>query len=230
MTQKYDQTFDMYTTNWGTTGQKLNDFFETIFTLNAGDTAPINPRDGEPWLDTSNGFTDAVLKIYNGTEWVLANEYNPYIKELKLARGSKESIWERLEVALNEDGTLKSNLEENMTEWIDSSSSPSYVSDSEFSIPGDNTDIYNKNRRIKATLDASIVYSSIESSTYDSVNDKTVVSLYDAVIDSSLQKIEHGLIKSGIEGSQPRPIYKDDNDGSLYSLKIIDGSLAMEVR
>lgn len=228
MTQNYDPTFDIYNENWGTTGQKLNDFFETIFSLNAGSEPPDNPVDGMPWLDVSDGWDNAVLKFYNSSEWVLANEYNPYIKELKLARGSKESVWERLEVALNEDGTLKSDLEENMAEWVDSGLTPSYTSGTEFSVPGDQTDIFNSNRKVKATLDSSSVYSSVRSSSYDSDNDETTVTLYDSVLDSTLQKIEHGLIKPGPKGSQAQPIYKDDTGDSEYFLKVIDGSLAIE--
>lgn len=201
--QGYDFNFDIYASKWGTTGNKLNDFFKAIFSLNAGETAPATPLQGMPWLDISAGWNDAMLKFYDGNNWVLANEYSPYVKDLKLSTGSKSNLWERLDVSINPDGTLKSGLAENMTEWIDSGLTPIYIADDEFEIPGDQRDIFVQNRKIKATLDSENVYFEVESSNYDSFNEVTNVILSDSVINSSISKIEHGLIKPGATGSLP---------------------------
>lgn len=202
--QGYDYTFDIYANRWGDTGNQIETFFKAIFSLNAGENPPSEPLQGSPWLDISAGWDNALLKFYNGSNWVLANEYNPYIKDLKLAAGSKESLSQRIEVAINEDGTLKASAAENMTEWINSGLTPTYVADNEFEVDGDQSDIFAVNRKIKATLDASSVYSAVESVNYDSFNNSTKVVLFRPIIDSTITKIEHGLIKPGPEGSNPK--------------------------
>lgn len=199
--QGYDYNFDIYAERWGNSGNKIDTFFKAIFSLNAGENQPLNPLQGSPWLDISAGWDNALLKFYDGSKWVLANEYNPYIKDLKLATGSKANLHERIGVSINPDGTLKSDLAENMTEWINSGLNPTYIADNEFEVEGDQTDIFVTNRKIKATLDSSLVYAAVESSNYNSFNDVTNVILFDPIINSTIQKIEHSLIKPGPEGS-----------------------------
>jgi|GEM_PF-2123500 len=231
------QDFDIRTTNkdgLDANGpglkQVLYGNFLAFVTQFAGETAPTDTYQGMPWLDISEGWTNAKMKFWNGSEWVLQNEYNPYIKDLRVSRGTKNTLWERLEVALNEDGTIKSDLAENMTEWIDSTLTATYVSADTFTVPGDYTDTFVTNRKVKATLDASSVYSAVESASYSSVNDETTVVLFDTVIDATIQKVEYGLVKAGPEGSNPENNIIDDVTGDIYEFKMIDGSLAMEVR
>ncbi len=178
-------------------------YWQTLLTQWAGTSAPSNPAQGQPWLDISEGWDNAVLKFYNGSEWVLTNEYNPYIEDLKLARFDKSTLWQFLSVAHNSDGTLKSGQAENMTEWVDSALTPTYESATRFFVDGDQTDIFVQNRRLKATLDASTVYSTVSNSSYDDVNDETTVTLTDSVIDNTLQQVEYGLVKPGTNGSLP---------------------------
>lgn len=210
--------------------QNLHGNFLSLVTQFAGETAPTATYPGMPWLDISEGWTNAKMKFWNGSEWVPQNEYNPYIKDLRVSRGTKNTLWERLEVAINEDGTIKSDLAENMTEWIDSTLTATYVSADTFTVSGDYTDVFVVNRKIKATLDAESVYSAVESATYDGVNDETTIVLFDAVIDATIQKVEYGLVKAGPDGSNPENNITDDVTGDIYELKMIDGSLAMEVR
>lgn len=210
--------------------QVLYDNFLALVTQFAGETAPADPYPGMPWVDISKSWSDSQIKFWNGSKWVLQNEYNPYIKDVRVARGSKNTLWERLEVALNEDGTIKSGLAENMTEWIDSTLTVTYVSADTFTVPGDYTDAFVTNRKIKATLDASSVYSAVKSANYSSINDETTIVLFDAVIDATIQKVEYGLVKAGPEGSNPENNLIDETTGDIYELKMIDGSLAMEVR
>jgi hypothetical protein len=231
------QDFDIRTTNkdgLDANGpglkQVLYGNFLALVTQFAGETAPADTYQGMPWLDISEGWTNAKMKFWNGSEWVLQNEYNPYIKDLRVSRGTKNTLWERLEVALNEDGTIKSDLAENMTEWIDSTLSATYVSADTFTVPGDYTDVFVTNRKIKATLDASSVYSAVESANYDGVNDETTIVLFDTVIDATIQKVEYGLVKAGPDGSNPENNLIDETTGDIYEFKMVDGSLAMEVR
>jgi hypothetical protein len=97
-------------------------------------------------------------------------------------------------------------------------------------VPGDYTDVFVTNRKIKATLDSSSVYSAVESANYSSTNDETTIVLFDAVIDGTIQKVEYGLVKAGPEGSNPENNLIDETTGDIYEFKMIDGSLAMEVR
>lgn len=231
MSQNYHKSLeDMGDSNGPKLAEYLHENFETIISQWAGESSPGEPTQGQPWLDISSGWENAVLKFWNGSDWELLNEYNPYIKDLRVARGTKETLWERLEVALNEDGTLKSDLEENMTEWIDSTEEPTYISSNEFSIYGDYTDVFVTNRKIKATLDDESVYSAVESASYSSADDETTIVLFDEVIDNTIQKVEYGLVKAGPEGSNPENNLIDETTGDIYELKMIDGSLAMEVR
>ncbi|AZO96796.1 hypothetical protein D7D81_16605 [Halocella sp. SP3-1] len=158
--------------------------------------------------------------MWNGTNWVEASKNSTVSDDVELARGSKDTLWERLEVALNEDGTLKSNQAENLTEWVDSALTATYVSSTKFSVEGDLTDVFVANRKIKATLDASVVYSAIDTSNYDDTGDETTVTLVDDVLNDTLQKIEYGFVKPGDNGSLPKiaeTVNADTLDGKHYS-------------
>ncbi|AZO96799.1 hypothetical protein D7D81_16835 [Halocella sp. SP3-1] len=137
---------------------------------------------------------------------------------------AKDTLWQFLSVAHNPDGSLKSAQAENLTEWVDSALTATYVSATEFSVGGDQTDIFVQNRKIKATLDASVVYSAIDTSNYDDTGDETTVTLVDAVLDDTLQAIEYGLVKPGDSGSLPRLIASvidfDDSNVSFFASEI----------
>lgn len=60
---------------------------DAIGSLNSGNTAPVNPQVGMPWLDTSVYETSGVvyLKIWDGSDWVTFAQY-PSIEYSKIAR------------------------------------------------------------------------------------------------------------------------------------------------
>ncbi len=203
MSQNFRGSLEDMGVNGPTLKQYLYDNWQAIVSQWAGENPPENPSPGQPWLDISQGWDKAVLKRWGGSSWAEVTKNTSTGNDVELAKGSKDTLWQRLEVSLNEDGTLKAGAAENMTEWIDSGLVPTYVSANEFSVPGDQTDIFIKNRKIKATFDSYNEYSSIKSNNYDSFNDITNVVVYKSIIDSTIQKIEYGLIKPGIEGSQP---------------------------
>lgn len=203
MSQKYDYNFDFFKEKWSKVGPNLNSFFESIQSLNAGNMSPENQLDGMPWLDTSGD--KPVFKIYSASSssWELANENNRYIEDLKLATGSKNKLWERLEVAINPDGTLKSDLAENMTEWIDSTLTATYISADTFTVPGDYTNTFVPFRRLKITLDSKHNYSAVKTVNYGETSDQTTITLVEPVIDATIQKVEYSLVKTGEDGSFP---------------------------
>lgn len=53
------------------TQERVNN--DAIGTLNAGKVAPINPRKGMPWLDTTG--TPLLLKTWDGNQWVIGAEF-----------------------------------------------------------------------------------------------------------------------------------------------------------
>ena len=220
MAQDFKHDRDYQNLIFGNMGQALREDFDSLLSNFSGSTAPINPVVGQPWYDTSND----ILKRFNGNEWVEIDKNTKLYNDLMNAKGTKDSLWERLAVSLNEDGTLKNNLEENMTEWIDSGLTPTYVSGNEFTVMGNQTDIFVQFRKVKATLDASTVYSSVLSSSYDNNNDETNIVLRENVIDDTINKIEHGLIKPNNNGSLPFLValntYYDNSDSSLLSTNV----------
>ena len=204
MAQNFVHGRDYQNTEFIDIGSAFRDDFDALLTSFSGSNEPQNPEEGQLWYDTS--ATDKILKQYDSTkqQWIEVDWNTVLGKDMRLARGSKGTLWERLEVALNPDGTLKAEQAENLTEWIDSSLTATYITGNEFEVSGDQTDIFNEGRAIKATLDASTVYSFVSSSSYDGTGGITTVILTSSVIDSTLQKVEYGLIKSGNEGSLPQ--------------------------
>lgn len=203
MAQTFHGSLEDMGVNGPTLKTYLYDNWQAIATQWAGENPPDNPYSGQPWLDISEGWSNAVLKFWNGSSWIEATKNSTVNSDVELAKGSKNTLWERLEVSLNEDGTLKSSQAENLTEWVDSALTATYIAANQFSVEGDQTDIFVQNRKIKATLDASVVYSAIDSSSYDDTEDETTITLVDSVLNDTVQKIEYGLVKPGNTGGMP---------------------------
>jgi len=68
-----------------------------------------------------------------------------------------------------------------------------YVNTTTFTVDGSQVDIYTATRRLKINLTASVAYSEVVSSTYNSGPDTTSVVIYDAVLDATLVSVEHSL-------------------------------------
>jgi hypothetical protein len=178
-------------------GEALRNDFDALLSSFSCDTAPSSPIVGQVWFDTINNR----LMQFNGSIWTDITNNTAIYKDIQNAKGTKGSLWERLEVSLNEDGTLKSGAAENLTEWIDSGITPNYVASNEFFVSGDQRDIFVVNRSVKFTLDASLVYSHILSVSYDTNNNETSVILREGILDSTVQKVEHGVVDPSEKGS-----------------------------
>ena len=61
---------------------------DSIGTLNIGASAPSNPRQGMPWLDTSNAPTSYVLKAFLNNVWVALAEYPQPVSNVNAVRFS----------------------------------------------------------------------------------------------------------------------------------------------
>ena len=89
------------------------------------------------------------------------------VNEIDDASGSRTSIEERLNVALNNDGTLKSSAGLALDNWIAQTvSNLTRVSDTSVSIDGDQTSIYTEFRRVRLTVSGVQLFANVESSSF----------------------------------------------------------------
>lgn len=100
------------------------------------------------------------------------------VNEINAAAGSYNSIAERLDKALNADGTLKSSIETTLEEWV--SLLPEeieYVAANRFKIQGDKTNLLTIGRVLKSALLTLERTAVIIESLYNSSSDKTEILL-----------------------------------------------------
>lgn len=102
--------------------------------------------------------------------------------------------------------------------WWDETDAVTYVSTTEFKVPGDKTSIYVANRAVKATVTAGTVYSHVASSSYDGTD--TTVTLNDAVLDSGLSEVYYGTVpEAGF------PVNKLEDGSGLDSVVVNTGGI-----
>jgi hypothetical protein len=78
-------------------------------------------------------------------------------------------------------------------QWVDSGVVPTYVSATQFTLPGDQTSSFTVNRRIKATVTAGTVYGYISISAFAALTTITVV-LDSGALDTGLSTVQLGLL------------------------------------
>ena len=81
-----------------------------------------------------------------------------------------------------------------LDQWVDSGVTPTYVSATQFTLPGDQTSNFTVKRRVKATVTAGTIYGSISTSAYTSLTTVTVDWDGSSALDSGLSAIQLGLI------------------------------------
>lgn len=91
---------------------------------------------------------------------------------------------------LNEQGTWTQNI----SEWALCQVTPIFVSNTQFTVSGDLTDVFLQTRRIRANLNGTYAYSEVSSASYDAPTNKTTVTLKDAILTASLTQIYYGLV------------------------------------
>jgi hypothetical protein len=184
----------------------LGNTFDTLLSQFSGTAFPGSPTAGQPCYRTDRLTTNGVPKLYlysgnpalGESGWVEPSANSVIGEEVVNARGTKPTLDQRLDVALNEDGTLKASTTLNPSQWFLPSLTFAYISTTSFTVNGDQTDIYKKTRRLKINLTASVVYSEVVSATYSSPN--TTVQVLDAVLDNTLVSVEHSLFLPDWDG------------------------------
>lgn len=140
----------------------------------------------------SNG-TNANATEVNANFDVIVTGVNSAIGAINTAAGSKTSLDNRLDVSINDDGTVKSAITAG-NEWINPELSPTYVSTNSFTVTGDQEDIYVAYRRLKIKLAASLVYTHVESSVYSSVSGLTTVTVHAGTLTNPITTVDHSII------------------------------------
>lgn len=81
----------------------------------------------------------------------------------------------------------------NQTEWILSTSTPTFVSATSFTVPGNQTATFTQNRRLKTTNTSGSIYSTISNAVYTTLTTVTVVN-DSGVLDSGLSDVSYGIL------------------------------------
>lgn len=186
------QTFETLVSGTTTFGQlyaKINNLVEALRSNFSGAAFPTSPSpvEGQPCYRTD----EDKFYIYRNAAWEEVPLAGTLWQEIINARGTKPSIDQRLDVSINEDGTLKAATSLNPSQWYKPSLTFTYLSATSFKVNGDQQDIYKPTRMLKINLTGSTVYSEVVSASYSAPD--TTVQIYDAVLTSALIDVEHSL-------------------------------------
>jgi hypothetical protein len=197
MSQTFTSDAPTTTTNIFTDNQNSRTNENTLRSNFSGTSFPDNPVAGQKCWRTDKGKE----YVYNGTSWIEPDSVSTVGEDVILSYGEMDSLYDRLAVSINDDGTLKTDVTANISEWIIPSWAPTYISSTSFTVSGDYTGVLTVNRMIKGVLDSSVVYSYITSSEYSSDTSLTTVTINDAVLTSELTAIHYSVIqKTTAEG------------------------------
>jgi hypothetical protein len=155
----------------------------------AGAAFPASPVQGQACFRTDT----LRFYIYSGSTWVDLTDYLPAFKAIKSevasARGSAATLEARLDVAINNDGTLKGDAPASSW-WTDEADTVVYVDASSFTVAGDKTAIYTVNRAISLEQTTDTV-GRLTGALYDDGSDLTTVTV-DCAVDDGLTGVAYG--------------------------------------
>ncbi|MBI2725393.1 MAG: hypothetical protein HYX42_04000 [Polaromonas sp.] len=83
-----------------------------------------------------------------------------------------------------------------VTEWIDSGLVPTYISPTSFSVPNDQTLVFEALRKLKTVNAGGTVYSSVVSAVYSAPNTTITVTNISGALDASLSSVAYGLLSA----------------------------------
>ncbi|WP_051183044.1 phage tail protein [Desulfocurvibacter africanus] len=174
----------------------LGDSLDAVRSHFSGTAFPASPSAGQLCYRTDRGglylFTDSQAQGEGG--WIdvssASSLFSSTRTELTDARGTAASLEARLDVALNDDGTLKGNAP--ASDWWNSEpDAVAWASGSMFTVVGDKRAIYLPGRALKLTQFVSGT-GHVESATYDADADRTSVVVGGITVDTDLSAVEFG--------------------------------------
>ena len=207
------------TTIFGDLYQIIRDHFDACATLFVGASAPGSPSEGRPWYDSTNDL----LKLYDGGNWRAADYNTPTYNEVVTARGSFGSLDARLDVSLNDDGTLSGSSPAGA--WWTAGTCPwTYYSTTQFKENGDKSAVYTIGRAMKfAGVSGQPQYSYVTAVTLS--GGTTTVNLKDAILDSSMATPNFGQEDQNWHRRIPWTYALYSNSGTSKDLASVDFAL-----
>jgi len=179
-----------------------NENYTSLKSTFSGTSFPTSPEVGQMcWRTdrgqtTTNGTTGKAYQYTGDTTigengWIDSETTGFVEAELIASRGSKLTLDQRLDISLNEDGTLKPAATMG-SEWAIAAVTFTRVDATTFTTNDNTSDIYLPKRRVKVNSSGT-AFSRVVSSSFDG-NDTTTVVIEDGVVDSPLESVEHSLI------------------------------------
>lgn len=127
----------------------------------------------------------------HGIDVIIANLAS-VLAELVAGRGVRSSLTGRLDVALNGDGSIRLSTLNN--KWINNADTPTYLSTTSFSVPGDRTLVYIAGVQLRFTVSGSYVYAPVASCSFSAGVTTVVIDPAYPVLTSGVSKVDIGLI------------------------------------
>jgi hypothetical protein len=146
-------------------------------------------------------FAQIVIHIANTTDAhgiaAMSALLNLFVAEVAAARGTRAGLLQRLDMALNPDGTLRSSVTlNNGSEWVDPQLAPGKTDSYTVTVPGNHTDLFLQYRRVQISDGVSVNYGLIKGSTYNG-STTTSIQLYDAVVMDNPTSLKYGFVTPG---------------------------------
>lgn len=140
---------------------------------------------------------------------------NTIIDNINDAEGTKNSLTKRLDVSMNQDGTLRSGIT-----WVDPNLSPVYDAANQFHISGDHTGIFVVNRRVRIGISTGTVQSYITAASHNAGT--TTVTINDSVLTDPVSTVEYETysVTAGGEWIDPdlAPVYDSGEPGKRFTV------------
>lgn len=178
---------------------------QNTYTTSVGDVANTNPV----VLDSS-GRTPYGVWLTAGANYKIvlapANDTDPPTSPI---------FTEDVISGINDDAT-------GLTQWAASGSVPTYVSATQFTVPGDETSTFLVNRRIKVSVTAGTLYGYISVSAYTSLTTVTVV-MDSGTLDSGLTSVDVGIL-TDLSGAIPPTITRNTTAQTLTNKSLSDST------
>lgn len=196
----------------------LTGALEALRSAFIGATQPASPVEGQGWIDSTS--TPYRFKIYQSGQWVDFTDVLPAFqsvrRELESARGDAASLEARLDVAINPDGTLKSNAPAGSW-WTAEPDAVVYASENSFLAAGDKTGIYKPKRAVRLEQNADAC-GYVVSSVYSGGTGKTTVTV-DCTVDVGLAGVEFGQGTENAPLPELKELTRATFSADMFSIK-----------